>query len=51
MWGMTSWCMGEDGTPLLFDTIEDAEKKADELNARAGRVNSFTSYFAGEYPV
>ena len=50
MWGgVTSWCKGSDGKPLLFDTYEEAAAEAEQYRKEAGPVNNFTSYFPKEY--
>ena len=47
MWGaMESWCVDRDGTPLQFDTKEQAQEAADGMNARQSPVNCFQQYFA-----
>lgn len=50
MWGgMTSWCKGQDGKPILFDTYEEAAAEAEKYRKEAGPINNFTSYFPKEY--
>ena len=50
MWGgITVWCTGRDGQPLLFDTYEEAAAEAESFRNICRRVNSFTQYFPKEY--
>lgn len=47
MWGITTWCR-KHGEIQLFETKEEAQKVADELNGVM--INRFTDYFVSEYP-
>lgn len=50
MWGgMESWCKGKDGKPLLYDTYDEAAKKAREIMDSHSNISNFTDYFPKEY--
>ena len=49
MWGCSSWCVDMDGNTILFRTKEEAQKVADEYNAKRPPINCFTQYFASRY--
>ena len=46
MWGCSTW-VKQDGEIMKFETKEEAQKVADELNGN--RINNFTQYFVEEY--
>ena len=47
MWGCTTW-VKRDGKVMEFETKEEAQKVADELNAQRPSINCFSQYFASK---